>query len=114
MMSANVNTPGLLKITVLWEKGYDVIICADDVKNKTLSRGSKYIVDAFMWPKFGNCSISMREVITTSILWGYYRKNRLFWGVVLLQVQYLGLALGTNLKFYTSVAKGLKLKARKF
>ena len=26
----------------------------------------------------------------------------------------LGLAIGTNLKFYTSVAKGLKLKARKF
>ena len=26
----------------------------------------------------------------------------------------LGLALGTNLKFYTSVAKGLKLKERKF
>ena len=26
----------------------------------------------------------------------------------------LGLALGTNLKFYTSVEKGLKLKVRKF
>ena len=26
----------------------------------------------------------------------------------------LGLALGTNLKFYTSVAKGLKLKVKKF
>ena len=26
----------------------------------------------------------------------------------------LGLALGTNFKFYTSVAKGLKLKVRKF
>ena len=26
----------------------------------------------------------------------------------------VGLALGTNLKFYTSVAKGLKLKVRKF
>ena len=26
----------------------------------------------------------------------------------------LGLALGLNLKFYTSVAKGLKLKVRKF
>ena len=48
MMSANINTPGLLKITVLREKGYDVIICADDVNNKTLSHGSKYIVDAFM------------------------------------------------------------------
>ena len=26
----------------------------------------------------------------------------------------MGLALGTNLKLYTSVAKGLKLKVRKF
>ena len=26
----------------------------------------------------------------------------------------LGLAIGTNLQFYTSVAKGLKLKVRKF
>ena len=26
----------------------------------------------------------------------------------------LGLALGTNLKFYTSLSKGLKLKVRKF
>ena len=26
----------------------------------------------------------------------------------------MGLALGTNLKFYTNVAKGLKLKVRKF
>ena len=41
------------------------------------------------------------------------RKNT-FLGVVLVQAQYLGLALGTNLKFYTTVAKVLKLKVRKF
>ena len=68
MMSAKMATPGLLKIMVFWNKGYDVIIPVDDVTNKVLSRGSNYIVDVFMWPKFGNCSISMREVITTSIL----------------------------------------------
>ena len=34
--------------------------------------------------------------------------------MVLVQVQYLGLALGIVLKFYTSVAKGLKRKVRKF
>ena len=60
MMLAKMATPGLLKITVLWNKGFDA--------NKILSRDSNYIVDVFMWPKFGNCSISMREVITTSIL----------------------------------------------
>ena len=68
MMSAKMATSGLLKITVFWNKGYDVIIPVDDVSNKISSRDSNYIVDLFMWPKFGNSSISMREVITTSIL----------------------------------------------
>ena len=67
-MSAKMATPGLLKITVFWNKGYDVIISLDDVTNKILWHDSNYIVDVFMWPKFGNSSISMREVITTSIL----------------------------------------------
>ena len=61
-------TPGLLKITVFWDKGYDVIISVNDVTNKILWRDSNYVVDLFMWPKFGNSIISMREVITTSIL----------------------------------------------
>ena len=68
MMSAKMATPGLLKIKVFWNKGYDVIISVHDVTNKILSRDSNYIVDVFMWPKFGNSSISMREIITTSIL----------------------------------------------
>ena len=68
MMSAKMATPGLLKITVIWNKGYDVIIIVDDVINKILSRDLNYIVDLLMWPKFGNTNISMREVITTSIL----------------------------------------------
>ena len=50
-------TPGLLKITVFWNKGYDVIISVDDVTNKILSRDSNYIVDVVMWPKFGNFRI---------------------------------------------------------
>ena len=68
MMSAKLATPGLVKITVFWNKGYDVIIYIDDAINKVSSCDSNYIVDVFMWPKFGNCSISMREVITTTIL----------------------------------------------
>ena len=60
--------PGVRKIKVFWKKGYDVIIFASDVTNKILSRDSNYIVDAVTWPKFGNSSISMREVITTSSL----------------------------------------------
>ena len=74
MMSAKMATPGLLKITVFWNKGYDVIIPVDDVTNKILSRDSNYIVDVFMQPKLCNSSISRREVITTSILLGWPEK----------------------------------------
>ena len=68
MMSAKKATPGLLKVTVFWNKDYGVIIPVDNVTNKILSFDSYYIGDMFMWPKFGNSSISMGEVITTSIL----------------------------------------------
>ena len=68
MMSAKVATVGLLKITVFWNEGYDVIIYIYNVTRKILSRDSNYIVDVVMWPKFGNSVISMREVIIISIL----------------------------------------------
>ena len=68
MMSAKIATPGLLKTRVFWYKGYDVIQFVHDVTNKILPRDSNYIIDVVMWPKFGNCSISMRKVIITLIL----------------------------------------------
>ena len=68
MMSVKMATPDLLKTMVLWNKGYDVIISAHDVTNKILSLDSNYIVDVVMRPKFCNSSISVREVIITSIL----------------------------------------------
>ena len=68
MMSPKLATPGLLKITEFWNKGYDVIVPIDDVTSKILSRDSNYIVDVFMWQKFGNSGIFMRKVIATSIL----------------------------------------------
>ena len=74
-----------------------------------------------MWPKFGNSSVSRWEIITISILQGFDQKNHFFWGMVLVQVQPLFLRGGLDssskirdLKFYTSVAKGLKLKLRMF
>ena len=42
------------------------------------------------------------------------RKTAFFEGCSCFKFNNLGLTLGTNLKFYTSVAKGLKLKVRKF
>ena len=68
MMSAKMATPVLLKIMSYWNKVYDVLIPLNDVTNNILSRDSNYTVDVFMWPKFGNPSISMKEVIIISIL----------------------------------------------
>ena len=66
IVSAKLATQGLLKIKVFRNKGYDVIIYVHDVNNQILLRDSNYIADAVMRPKFGNSSISMREVIITS------------------------------------------------
>ena len=67
MMSAKLAIPDLLKIKTFWNKGYDVIILDYDVNNKILSHDSNQIIDVVMWPKIGNPSISIWEVITTSI-----------------------------------------------
>ena len=67
-MSAKMATSAFLKIKLFWNKGYDVITYVHDVTNKILPRDSNYVVDVVMWPKFGNCSISLREVIISSIL----------------------------------------------
>ena len=48
MMSAKIATPGLLKITVFWNKCYDLIILVDDVIEKFLSGDSNYVVDVLM------------------------------------------------------------------
>ena len=109
MMSAKLATPALLKIKIFQNKGHDVIIPVYDITIKILSRESNYTVDVVMWLNFGSSSISMREVIITSILfhqkyhfcewWSWFKFNN------------LSLTLGITLKFYASVAKGLKLKA---
>ena len=57
----------LLKIKLFWNKAYDFIISVPDVTSKILSRDSSYIAEVVMLPKFGNFSISMIEVIITSI-----------------------------------------------
>ena len=79
---------------------------AHDVTNKFLSRDSSYTVDLVTRAKFSNSSISKREVIITSILLGFDQKNRFFEGWSWFKFNNLGLALGTALKFYISVAKG--------
>ena len=73
-----------------------------DVTNKVISRDSSYVVDVVMWLKFGNSIISLREVIIISILYRFDQKNRFFEGWSWSKFNNLGLAPGTNLKFYTS------------
>ena len=68
MKSAKMAALGLLKIKAFWNIGYGVITSVHDVSSKFLSRDSNYIVDVVMRQKFGNSSISMREVIITSKL----------------------------------------------
>ena len=47
-MSTQMATPGLLKIGVFLNKGYDVIIFLNDVTNRYLSRDSNYVIDVVM------------------------------------------------------------------
>ena len=82
MITAKMATASLLKINIFSIKGFYVIYSVYDVTNKILSHDSNYIVDVVMWPKFCNSSISIREVIVTSILWRFDQKNRFFWRVV--------------------------------
>ena len=67
MMSAKMATPGLLKIMVFWNKGYDIIISVDDVTNKILSRDSNYIV----------CS-SGQSLVTVAFLWEKLSQPQLY------------------------------------
>ena len=68
MMPAKFATLGLLKITLIWNGGYDVINRFHDVANKVLSHHSKYIVDVAIGPEFDGCSIFMTEANMSSIL----------------------------------------------
>ena len=68
MISAKMANPGLLKIKVLWNIGYGVIIYFRDVTNKLFSGESMYIVDVVMWPKFGNSSISTSNRMASSAI----------------------------------------------
>ena len=93
---------------------YDVAISVYDVTNKILSNYSNNIVNVVMWPKFGNSSTSMREVSWPQLYKYFSWKNTFFAEWSWFNFNNLGLALGTAFKVYTSVAKGLQLKVRKF
>ena len=95
MMSAKFAIPGLLKINLFWNKDYGAIISGHGVVNKILLCDSN--VD--IWPKFGHASIS-------SLVSQFFKD--------LTKFNKLGEALVMVLKFYSIVAKVLRLKVRKF
>ena len=114
MMSAKMATPGLLRIMVFWNECYDVIISV------ITSPGKFYHVIQIILQM---CSCD-QSLVTVAFLWetlsqpqsykDLTRKTAFFEGLSSFKFNNLGLALGTNLTFYTSVAKALKLKVRKF
>ena len=85
-MSVKLVTLVLLKIKVIWNKGYDVIIYVYDITNKIVSSDSNYITEVIIWPKFGNSSIPMREVINLNFL-RIWPEKLFFWGVLFVEVQ---------------------------
>ena len=113
MMPTKAPMLGPLKIKLFWDKGYDVIISVHNGSKKTLSFESNNIVHVVMWPKFGNSSISMREVIITSILSGLDQKKQVFWGVVLVQVQQFGIGSGYELEILHQCGKRFNIKSQK-
>ena len=90
---------GLPKIKVFWNKSYDIT-------SKMLLRDSNSSVDVVMWPKFGHSRISMRDVIITSISWGFDQKNQFFEGCFWFKLNKMGFAVGLPWNFTPVWQKG--------
>ena len=85
MMSAKWATVTVLEVRLFWNKVYDVRIFVYGV------------ISRILWLKFGIWSISMREVIITSILHGLDQKNQVFSGCSWPNCNYLGIVLGMTI-----------------
>ena len=68
MVSAKIAALGLIQLKIFWNKSNNVKIFVYEVTKKIFLRESNYIVDVVMWPKLGDCSISMGEVVITLVL----------------------------------------------
>ena len=108
--SAKYATLNLLKVRVFGKKEYGVIISVQDITNEIISHHSSNIADAIIWPKSGNCSISLREVTITSILKRFNPKKRDALGAS--SIIWVALAMVSRIQ--TSVAKNWKLTVNKF
>ena len=65
MMLAKVATPDPL---VIWNRDYAVVIYVYEVTYKISFCDSLFFVEVVSWQKFGNSSISTRDVVVTLFL----------------------------------------------
>ena len=101
MMSAKLVTLGLFKVKILWNEGYVVKVFVHCATNKILSCDSIYNVDVVFWPKFGNSSISMKELIITLISSIYWQEKPAFLrGVLVSSLLISGLYISANLRVF--------------
>ena len=98
-------------IKIFWNKDYDLMVFFHGATSKILLRDSNYSLDVVMWLKSGKSSISMTEVIITSILRRFDQKTK---GFSWFTFNNFGLALDMVLKFYTSEDIVLQIKVRNF
>ena len=82
MISAKLLILGLLKTKSFWNKVYDVLVCLWRKQDNFITG-----LDGVMWSKFVKSSISMCEVIITSVLKVFDQKNQFFGTVLLVKVQ---------------------------
>ena len=102
--SAKLATLVLLKIKVFWNKGYDIIISVHYLTKKIFWSCDQSLVSLGFKRSYHNLNFIK--------IWP--EENNFFERCSWFKLINLGLALGMALKFYTSVAKGLKLEVWKF
>ena len=84
----------------------------NDGTNKLLSRDSNHIVIVVMWPKFGNSSTFMRELIINSILQGFDQKIHFFGRVALVQFNKIGTVTRYSLQISHQCSRSVKTKSQ--
>ena len=110
---SKIGWSGFLKTNVFWNKSDGTIINVHDVIRNILSRNSYYVVNVAIWPKIGNSSNFYNRSYHGINFIKFHQKTFFFEEKSWLKFKNLWLVLAKTLKFYSSLAKRLKLKLRK-
>ena len=102
-MSAQLTTPGLLKLNIFWNKDYGVIISAYDVTKKSCGHVTK----------FDNSGIYAREVIHNFNFIRIWPEKKNFWEVILAQVHLFGTGTRLGIDILQQCGKRIKTKNQK-